>query len=275
MPNLPVVAKAPKKVKKVSMNFPSMVKQEVAKQISKKTENKLIMENGIANTPVGTDYVEYVTPRVDIIRPLLPKLDVGTELFNRVGGVIEPKALKLRGTVFFDWTTLPVVVSSRDCSLRLMILTHKSQRSMPELVANPSAVYTNTLMWNGQAGDSVAYQGCVPYYNQLPVNRKSWNVIEDRIIHLRKGLGNLTSGGAGETFMSPTRSHNFEIVLTAKDLPASLKYDGGLGTIYPTNFAPVFCFGWVDNSDNIPIGTTDHDKVIRIEYQTSLIYEDS
>jgi hypothetical protein len=260
------------------MNLGTAVKQEVAKQIAKKTENKLIMQNGFVNTPVGGNYTEYILPRIDTTStyPLLPALNTGTELYERVGGVIEPKALKLRGTLFYDYTNTDA--SSRALDIRLMVLTNKSQRSMPDLVANAGNQYTSTLMWNGQAGDSTSYQGCQPYYNQLPINRKSWNVIEDRIIHLRKGLGVATAPlppSTGEVFLSPQRSHTFEIVLTAKDLPASLKYDGGLGTLYPTNFAPVFYIGFVDVTGAMAVGDINSDKVVQFQYETSLIFEDS
>jgi len=257
---------------------PATVKTIVEKTISRKTENKLIMENGRANTPVGGNYAEYILPRIDTTQgyPLLPALNVGTELFNRVGGVIEPKALKLRGTLFFDYTNTDA--ASRALDIRLMVLTNKSQRSMSELITNTGSQYTNTLMWNGQAGDSTSYQGCQPYYNHLPVNRKSWNVIEDRIIHLRKGLGVAATPlppSSGEVFMSPQRSYTFEIVLTSKDLPATLKYDGGVGTIYPTNFAPVFYIGFVDVVGAMAVGDINSDKVVQFQYETSLIFEDS
>lgn len=286
MKNLPVVALGKSQVVKRKLRLPkttvaTAVRQEVAKQIARKTENKLIMENGKVNTAVGANYtpVEYILPRIDTTStyPLLPALNVGAEagLNSRVGGVIEPKALKLRGTIHWTYTTDSTVFPSRAVDLRLMVLTHKSQRSMPDLVANAGSQYTNTLMWNGQAGNSTSYQGCQPYYNTLPINRKSWNVIEDRIIHLRKGLGSATVGGGGEVFMSPQRSYTFEIVLTAKDLPATLKYDGGVGVLYPTNFAPVFYIGFVDVEGAMQIGDTNSDKDIEFQYTTSLIYEDA
>ena len=284
MTNPPKTTKPPAPKAKPKATFaPKMttqtVKAIVEKAISKKTENKLIMENGKANTIVGLDYspAEYILPRIDTTStyPLLPKLNVGTELYERVGGQIEPKVLKLRGTIYFDFTALGTSYISRCLDLRLMVLTNKSQRSMPDLLANTGNLYTDTLLWNGQAGDSVDYKGCAPYYNQMPINRKSWNVIEDRIIHLRKGLGSSVVGGAGEVFTSPQRSYTFEIVLTSKDLPATLKYDGGFSTIYPTNFAPVFYIGFVDTQGSMPIGNTASDNVVRFQYQTSLIFEDA
>ena len=279
----PAKKSAPKKTKAPKKSAPKMTEQAVktivAKAFSKKIENKLIMENGKANTIVGGDYTptEYILPRIDTTStyPLLPKLNTGTEPYERVGGSISPKALKLRGTIFFTFDALGNNSLSKCLDLRLMVVTNKSQRSMPDLLANAGNQYTDTLLWNGQAGDSTDYKGCAPYYNQMPINRKSWNVIEDRIIHLRKGLGSSVIGGAGETFMSSQRSYTFEIVLTAKDLPSTLKYDGGFGTIYPTNFAPVFYIGFVDVQGSTPIGNTASDKAVRMEYQTSLIFEDA
>ena len=270
MPNLPVVAKTPKKkVAKTTVSFPSMVKQEVAKAIAKKTENKLITENGYPNTAIGTSYTQYIFPRVDtsLTRPLLPKLTGGVDPEQRIGATVTPKVLKIRGTIYYDYK----YADSRNLSVRMMLVTNRQQKYMPDLLTNAGNQYTSTLMWNGQTGTPTAYAGCQPYYNTLPINRKAWNVIDDKIVHLRKGLNDFSN----QTFMSPTTSHDFEYVLGAKDLPATLKYDGGLAITYPTNYAPVMYIGFVDSNGAMAVGDTGSDSVIEIQYTTQLIFEDN
>ena len=279
MPNLPVVTKAPvkRKLRLAPAAVTQAVKTEVAKQIAKKSENKLIMQVGLANTNISADYpLEYVTPQIaglSAFRPILPGMVAGTDANQRIGLNITPKALKLKGTISFAYDLL----YSSDYCLRLMVLTNKSQKSMPALVANAASVYSDTLMWDGQTANGISYSGCQPYFNMLPINNKCWNILEDRLVHMRKGLGggqSIAPPYDGEVFMSPTRSFNFEIVLTQKDMPATLKFNADTDA-YPTNFAPVLALGWVDQTGGIPVSTGGaHQKDVLIEWTSYLIYED-
>lgn len=262
-----------KNVGKVS----AAVKVEVAKQLSKSQENKLAMINGLSNTAVGTPYIEYVAQQIDInpnLRGLLPRISDGTDAFQRLGNSITPKVLKIRGLVYFIRTE----EFAHDLTLRLMVLTHRSIKNQDELTGSTTTNYTDTLLWNGQTGDAVAYGGNEPYYNQLPINRRAWNVLGDKQIHLRKAFSwpgaTVTNASQGETFMSPTRSVPFEFVLTQKQLPAKLLYQGP-GTDVPTNFAPVLAMGWADNTRTLQVGTDTNTNIVGIQWTSSLIYEDA
>ena len=279
MTNLPDATKSKKgKGKKPAPTVTQAVKDEVAKQIAKKSENKLIMQVGLANSALGADYPrEYIPPTIvgtTAFRPMLPALTQGTDANQRVGLNVTPKALKLKGTITFDYD-LPF---SQDYCVRMMVLTSKTTKSIPTLIANASSVYSDALMWDGQTANGITYYGCQPHQNTLPINNKAWNVLEDRLVHMRKGLGGAGSIAPpydGETFMSPTRSFNFEVKLLAKDMPASLKY-GSDADAYPTNFAPVFAIGWVDQTGGLPISTASaHAKDVSIEWTSYLIYEDN
>lgn len=282
MPNLPVVAQSKKMksgtAKMLTTKLGTAVKQEVAKQISKKAENKLIYQVGNTNQPISSTYpVEWVGPGVTQttvpLRPLLPAMVSGTEGNQRLGLNVSPKVLKIRGTIGFNYDA----ISSEDYSVRLMVVTNRSQKSMPPLVADAAGVYSSTLMWDGQKAEGTPYLGCAPYYNTLPINNKSWNVLDDRIIHLRKGLGEVigtNNESQGEVFMSSTRSATFEIVLTQKELPATLKYESDTSP-YPTNYAPVLCIGWVDNTNAISPGDTLHNKEVYVQWTSYMIYEDN
>lgn len=248
----------------------------VQKTLSKALENKLAVINGKANTDFGVPHAtEYILPRIDTTStwPILPQVPVGMLGNERIGNVITPKVLKVRGTVYFNWDgSIPALASSRYLDVRMMVVTNKQQKYYPDLAANPSSVYTNTLLWNGQAGEPMAYEGCQLYYNTVPINRRGWNVLEDKLIHLRKGLG--AGGGSTEVFGSSTRSANFEFVLTQKDLPATFKYNE-VGDGYPTNYAPVMYIGFADATGAMDISDINSDKVLAIEYTSQLIYEDA
>jgi len=278
-PNRKRGPKTSRKTKKKVVSQPKAVVAIVKRELAKAIENKLIMENGLLNTPIsnglGGNYVQSILPRIDTTStyPVLPKLNVGTEAYQRVGTSVKPLVIKIKGTIYYSYDT--PAIASRDLSVRLMILTNKSSKFMPDLVANPTNLYTNTLLWNGQVGDSTAYQGCQPYYNTLPINNRQWNVITDRKYNMLKGLGTGAVPSNGEVFLSGARSHQFEIVLTSKHLPASLKYDGGLGTVYPTNYAPVMYMGFVDNTGEMIIGDTNSDRILDIQYTVTMIYEDA
>lgn len=284
--------RAPRKTtRKTRSNMSKTVRKIVKKEIARSNENKIVMINGNANTPIGNDYPgtgEDLAPAIrdnTYFRGLLPRISDGTDAFQRVGNSITPKVLKVRGLVYFN----PDVIasSSWDFTLRLMVLTHKSQKNQDELtrssvppVTVPPSVgqvpYWNSLIWNAQTGTSVPYLGLQPYYNQLPLNRRNWNVLMDRQITLRKGLGDsaITPVSAAETFKSPTRAVPFEFVLTQKQLPAKLQYNGP-GTDIPTNFAPVLAMGWVSNDGSLSVTNTVQDPTVQIQWTSSLIYEDA
>jgi len=270
----PVKARKGSKAKNPTVSV--AVKQEIKKQISKATENKLCMINGKADTSVGSSYSEYIIPKVGDgydLRGLLPRIQEGTEGFERVGNSITPKVLKVKGIITYDWP----VPKSHDYTVRLMVLTSKLVKDQDELTVVGNQ-YTKTLLWNGQAAAPVPYLGCQPYYNTLPVNRRAWNVLFDKQIHLRKGLGVLageeTNPSQQEVFCSPTRAVPFEFILTQKHLPAKLLYQDPSESV-PTNFAPVLAMGWCDNTLATSVGDDTHDSDVAIQWTSSLIYEDA
>ena len=252
------------------------VKVEVAKQLAKSLENKMCMINGRGannGTPIGTTYLEQAYQQLNddtMFRGLIPRISDGTDAYQRMGNSITPKVLKIKGLLYFPYA----VPESYDLTVRLMVVTHKSQKNQDELTSGAQN-YFSTLMWNPITAQPVAYLGCEPYYNQLPVNRRQWNVLSDKQIHMRKSLGDAASANPslGETFMSSTRSVPFEIVLTQKHLPAKLLYQAPGGDI-PTNFAPVLAIGWTDNTGFISVGTTNT-PIVAIQWTSSLIFEDA
>jgi len=239
------------------------------------------MINGQVNTPVGNDYAEDLAPAIrdnTYFRGLLPRIADGSDGYQRMGNTITPKVLKVKGLVYFNYDVIGS--SSWDFTLRLMVVTHKSQRNQDELTAASIAPgtapgYYKTLLWNGQVAQPTTYEGCQPYYDMLPINRRAWHVLEDKHIHLRKGLSDtaVTPSSAGETFKSPTRAVPFEFVFTQKQLPAKLLYQTP-GNDVPTNFAPVLAMGWVSNDGSIQIGNSVLDATVQVQWTSTLIYED-
>lgn len=271
MPNLPVVAKMKKEKRTMKIDLGPAVKAEVAKQIARKTENKLVMENGLSKIPLGTTYTEYVTPTIKTtsLRPALPALVEGVDPNQRVGAAVAPKVIKIRGTLCFanDY------VEGFAADVRIMVVTSKQQRFMADLIADPGGQYSNALLWDGQTGQPAQYKGGQPYYNLLPVNNKAWKVLHDQVVHLRNSNGALPSP-AFQDFVGTQYSKDFEIVLTAADIPAELKYNGGLGIKYPTNFAPILAIGWTYPDTAISAVDLAYEKVITLQYTVSMIYED-
>ena len=229
------------------------------------------MENGFFKTPVGANYVEYVTPAITTgtLRPVLPALAEGVNPNQRVGAQIAPKVIKIRGTLCFA----NEYAEGFAADVRIMVCTNKQQRYMPDLLADAGGQYSNTLLWDGSTGNPAQYKGAQPYYNLLPINNKGWKSIHDQVVHLRNSNGTVPSPTT-QAFLGTQYSKDFEIVLTSADLPAQLKYDGGLGVAFPTNFAPVLCMGWTYPDTAITIGDPAYQKVITVQYTVSMIYED-
>lgn len=275
-PRRKTIRRRPRRAKKTRSNMSKTVKAIVKKEIARSNENKIVTQNGVANTLPGNTYAEFVLPNANNgnqFRGLLPRMADGPEANQRVGNSITPKVLKVRGLLFFNGT----VPESYDYTVRMMVLTHKSQKNQDDLTA-VGTTYSGTVLWNsiGTSAGPTPYQGCDPYYNTLPINRRAWNVLSDKKYHLRKGPA-VGSGGIPsqeETFMSPSRSVPFELVLTQKQLPAKLLYQSANADI-PTNYAPILVMGWTDNTGNITVGNTTHFGDVQIQWTSSLIYEDA
>lgn len=256
------------------MNLGTAVKTAVKQELAKAIENKYIMRLGSVNSTIGTSYTtEFVTPDIPLnssMRPLLPTLVEGTDGNQRVGKAISPKFLKVRGTVSFANT----FGNSAVRELRLMFVTNKSVKDTLMLTSDTVGVpnYAQELLWNGQTSSPTAYLGCGAYYNQLPINRKQFNVIKDIQIRLAKSLSS-DAGSASQTNGAITSqiTHDFEVMIPC---PSKLLYDGGVGTSYPSNFAPVLAVGWVDPLGATAVGAGNPKEVI-IEWSSALSYEDA
>lgn len=274
--DLPVVAKAPgkKSRKTVAIDLGTAVKNAVKHELSKAAENKYITRLGSANATIGTSYgSEFVTPAIPLnssVRPLLPTIVEGTDANQRIGNTITPKYLKVKCHVTFSND----ITQSAIRDVRFMFLKNKSVKDTAMLTSDTAGVpnYALELLWNGQTATPTDYKGCEPYYNKLPINRKQWDVVEDKIVRIAKSESDTSPSANGVKAITSQYAQEFEVSIP---LPAKLYYDGGPGVTYPSNFAPVLAIGWVDPMMTTTVGTTDHPKDVMVQWTSSLSFEDA
>jgi len=255
------------------------VKAAVNKLISGRLENKICSQFGLLSYPVNGNWAETVFCDIsgtttgtttNGFRPMLPKLTEGAALNERIGAQLQPKSLKLRGTIYLATD----VSGSRNYTVRLICVTSKQQKQTDELLTNTGNLYTDQLMWDAQADDSVAYEGCRVIQNTIPINRLAYNVLGDKKYHLTCGSASASlTATQQQVFMSSIISQDFEVVLTQKDMPKNLKYDGK-AFYWPNNFAPVFGIGIVDNLGKLNNGAGNTAEIL-VQWSTQLTYEDA
>jgi len=195
--------------------------------------------------------------------PLLPQVVQGADSNNRVGDKIRPKSLAVDFTIVANGD----LTSSQLNMFRLWILEDKSLRNLVNLPNTPIA---NLLLDNGAF--TSGFTG-IPNQIMTRTNRRRYKVFHEKIRILTAGTGQTPRAGNGyigtQTFVSTQQSYKFRVKIPT---PATLHYNGPLD-IWPTNFAPFMCFGYVQ-----PDGGAAPDNLIQriaVNFITHLDYEDA
>ena len=277
-------ARKAKKVAKLS----APMKKAIVKVVQAQSEDKytaIFPGVGGGRVNPGTPWsgtagsAMFMTPNIlnnvglSTVYPLLPGVDQGVNLFNRLGNRVTAKSLR----VVFTITVNPAVASSEDLVCRLLCLSDKSIKDTTELISSPTQPGTPVESTLLIVGDS-SYVGFIgkPRDTQMRINRNRYTVHHDRLIKVTKGEGDLaytlnTYAGI-QTFVSPGQSHQFTVRIP---LPKTLTY-GQDNFIYPTNAAPFWCLGYVqpsgDGTAGQVIALNNH---ILVNYTSHFDFEDA
>jgi len=228
--------------------------QLVKRMISRSLNNKQVgwsVENAVLhNSPI--------TP-ADCY-PLVNQIAVGTADYNRIGERIRPRALRVRGTIALNGSSITGGFTHVPIQVRVMILSEKDIKTAAQVLGG--AVDTLRLLKpNIQAADEVDYSGAT-FNALLPVNKELFHVYYDKTFTL--------CGPEPEGVEQLTRFQvNWSKTITK--LPASLTFDNGNGD-YINNFAPFLAIGY-----SYPDGSSPDTVSQRIVSTTfsQLTYEDA
>ena len=274
---------------KATAKLSAPVKNAVKKIIRGEIENKYltlypasgapgVIGPGSAWAAAGTAILQLPAVRnsalgVSII-PLLPPCSQGLGENQRIGDKTRPLSLRVDFTVSMFGKN----VNANLLHCRLMCLKDKAIKTIPDLIYNAIVPQVGTpldqqLMDYGN-GTNGGYNG-VPYDQHWRINTKRYTVLSDLKFELRKGYGqtpqatNQVPYAGSITSMDSAQTKTFSVSL---GLPPTLLYTDA-NAVYPTNFAPFWCFGFCQPDGD---GTVSYlDNQVMVNYTTHFTYEDA
>lgn len=195
----------------------------------------------------------------------LPPLRQGVDNWQRLGNKVSPKKL----TVTLDFSaTIHDTTRAVDKTVHVFLLTSKSVKDLD----NYSAIPITQLLEDGQGG-TTSFNGTTAS-SFYPVNKDSFTVLKHTSFRLVKGFGLPTdstvntSVAVTDSVISPSASYR-RIKMNVK-CPKTLLYEDH-NKNYPTNFAPFFVIGYVNNN---PVTAASNGVDLMVLGYNELYYKD-
>lgn len=205
------------------------------------------------------------------VKMLLPFVQQGTEDWQRVGNKINPTYMKIQGhcKVALSQMSTPTFAPT-DIYAVCYVLTSKTWKSYQALLN-----LDLTRLLKTQEGSTVGFDGTY-WASRLAVSEDDFTLIKKKVMRLR--YSGIT--GTGGSIVSLANSHdysaNYSMVLTQRQLPATLLYPEQSSTIpaayanTPTNFAPFLVIGYY-TADGSALGPSpvilDNTYVVNMKYK--------
>jgi len=236
--------------------------------IKRKQETKYISDSLFNNSASPTTLATFVGFSSGITSTAemyccMPRIIQGTGDHNRVGNVIQPTSLKVKGIVSLQ-TNLN---TSAHCSVDVYFLTSKQVKT--ELLY--ASVLINKLLNKGD-GTNTNYTGKT-YEAQFPVNLSEFTVIKHKRIILqrcRDSPNAIADSDESATSIAPNYSRPFVVDIP---LPKSLTYQAD-GNTLPASFYPFMVLGWNYGDNNGGSASNDTAQVF-CQAQSQLYYKDA
>jgi len=203
-----------------------------------------------------------ISGSADLINPL-PQLEKGTGNNERIGNVIQPTKIVVRGYITYynaDLGTTAVGTDADMLGLRLFAFRDKATNS----AAN--AIYNYNLLDAG--GDSKAFEGKAIDWC-LPHNRKQFHFYADRRMRMLKPYGAV---GDGDTAMQAVHNSMFRPFKIVIKPPKKLMYDNVDSQVWPVNFSPRMALGYCHLNNATPDSATTR---IAMTFVSTLYYKDA
>jgi len=179
---------------------------------------------------------------------MVPDVSQTLDASGRLGNALTPKGIRTHFAMYFPNTTL----MTANVYVRLLCVSSKEIKDYGYASSLPGS----NLLLDGAGGSTDLPSGTTPSQNLaqnqfLPVNRKSWTVHHDKIIHFARNYGytnnDTTSGRDPNTYVP--LYHRLTLDTPFK---GALKYDKPLD-VTANNFAPFWCaYLWsADGGDTV------------------------
>jgi len=234
----------------------SSLTKVIKKVLSSQVEDKYcaidMLNNVLFNSAVTTPSELY---------PCLPAIEKGDDSWQRNGQEVAPKHLRIRGTI-----ALADDVLTADIVAYMYVFTTKKFKYIPEVV---SLFVPTSMLTTGQGGTTnPTGTALVSMYKE---EKEQITLLNKKQFHLMKGYGSQNGGSTGDTGVggSANTLRMFDIKIKC---PAKFKFDENNGPRYPTNFAPVVCFGYYHTDGTVPDSLN---RALNVNMSCQLTYEDA
>lgn len=225
---------------------------------SQETKYRAQTLRNFGNSSVLTDFTGFTSAITGTgeIYSLIPAISMGDGSFARVGNVINP--LKLR--VHLNICTTQNKSTNTDWMVYAFFLECPQVKD----IANSSAIPITQLLDNG-AGSHVQFDGT----SQTSLYRINTNVFKVIRVIKKRLIWNYDSSFTLP--QDPSQNHHS----VSLDIPVPKKYTYAQeSAAYPSNHAPFFCLGFIDNTasgDTAPGATAS----VMVEGRSELWYKDA
>ena len=212
----------------------------VQKIVGKTQETKLIIASPTSASSTLDTFIGFNGPiaSVNEIYDLIPAINQGTGDHNRVGNVIQPTSLTVRGICSLQSNSS----TSQRCVVDIYVLTSKMIKSQ----FNRSSILINRLLNLGN-GNNTDYNGTT-LRAMLPINTSEFTVLRHKRIVLSKNENSpnsyADSGTAAVAASSYAKPFAFKVTM-----PKKLTYQTDAITV-PSNYYPFMVIGWNYGDNN-------------------------
>jgi len=228
------------------------IKKVISSQIEDKYCSLDFLNDTLFNSAVTTPSELY---------PCLPPIEKGDGSHQRQGQEVTPKYLRIRGTIALADDDL-----TADIMAYMYVFTTKKFKYIPDVVS----LFVPTNMLSTGQGTTTNPTGFA-LVAQYPPEKEQITLLNKKQFHLIKGFGEQNGGGAGALGVGGASNtiRSFDIKIKC---PAKFKYDDTNGPRFPTNFAPVVCFGYYHTDGTIPDVLN---RALNVNMCSQLVYEDA
>jgi len=217
-----------------------------------------------------------ITSNVTDIHQLIPFISKGIDDWNRIGSVVKPVSLTVKGAMRISGisarTTYGANSGPSNIHVYIYVLQHVSLKSYPNLRLNND--FTQ-LLQTGE-GTTVAFDG-EALSPVLPVSKQFYKVLARKKVTLKFGgfIGSAPGIGMAPNAHSWYGEYSMDL---SKHLPAKLVYPESTATSVPTtddaptNSSIFMCMGYVNELNTTP---TTPEAILEQTYVSSLLFKDS
>jgi len=256
-------------------NFTKAVKAVVRRVNEKDAETKLVIDyptslgGSTLNQFVG--FSQAITSSNEAYR-LIPKVNQGSETFQREGNSITPKSLTLKLRCSLDARYM----GAGGVNVHVFILTAKGVKSWIAAGQNVNAIPITRLLDDGQ-GNQAQFTGSA-FNAWYPVNKNEFTVLHHKVLKLSKGYGDYQAMASGtladSAYPFPNHQHTADYNCRIP-IPAKFTYaDNESGVVEnPTNYCPFLVIGYTFD-DNFGETITNAFEVVKVMGQTHLYFQD-